>query len=136
MGMLHFGTLVTFLATPSPLPVQMSSVNGPFVGFGWREIETCFFSGCGRADDREPRVRAVAPREGHQRDHLRRDDLRRLLPRRQGLLPGRLGRTPHDRDRGQVRQLELEFHTQARSMTIMVNAHIPILLIKQHYKIG
>ena len=62
------------------------------------------FSGCGRADDRQPRVRAVAQREGHQRDHLRRDDLRRVLPRRPGLLSGRLGRTAHDRDRGQVRQ--------------------------------
>ena len=47
-------------------------------------------------------MRKVASRQRHQCHHLRRDDLRWLLWGWQGLLPGWLRRTPHDRNRGSM----------------------------------
>ena len=47
-------------------------------------------------------MREVASRQRHQCHHLRRDDLRWLLWGWQGLLPGRLRGTPHDRNRGSM----------------------------------
>ena len=47
-------------------------------------------------------MREVASRQRHQCHHLRRNDLRWLLWGWQGLLPGRLRGTPHDRNRGSM----------------------------------
>ena len=54
------------------------------------------------ANDWQQRMREVASRQRHQCHHLRRNDLRWLLWGWQGLLPGRLRGTPHDRNRGSM----------------------------------
>ena len=109
--------LILITAHWSKGPSHCPLVEQPVIFF-------CLFSGGGRAYDREPRVRAVAPWEGHQRDHLRRDDLCRVLSRRQGLLPGRLGRPAHDRDRGQVRQTDsCCTHVTKKQWVGWVNSH-------------
>lgn len=65
-------------------------------------IETKDSTGGGRSCNRQSRVREVASIQRDKRCHLRRDDVRRLSRRRQGLVSGRQ-RWPADaRENGQV----------------------------------
>ena len=62
----------------------------------WQQVETQDPAGGGRAHDRQQAVRAVAQGEGDQRDHLRRDGVRWLLRRWQGLVSRRQRRSSDD----------------------------------------